>query len=887
MLGAEQDLWREQVPHSPPDPLVQTNPDWSHLPTCACRVGNGGASDHFYNLLCWHHINMYATGRPDGAIRNAQDLLKINKHEDALGSLMEFMGTKRFQQWSPSHEKAMLMLIGLSIQLRKNAKFALVQYRLIAQQHTASFERVIREYLRLALEQVDAVEREVVDAEQKLKEDILEQENKLLEDDEDVGFAPQEQLFFVSGVGGEDFDQRVRRRLLGPWLRYLWDMFRSILDVLKNNSKLDHLYHEVSLKALDYCLRFQRPTEFRRLCELLRSHLLNMEKYQGQQSYGIDLRISESVVSYISTRCSQLKAACDLEIWTEAMTIVSDIHHLMELKADTILLPHSLMKKFYQSLVRIFWASEHFLFHAYAQRQLFLACHAELESLIETRSSEVEINAVSSEMRNAASHVVLSFLLIPSDSDLGKKVLLPEQIEIAEILDSVLDLAGYPSRQDLLQRILSGFGPDEVLTRANPQLVDLLKEMERGKSPYNLRRCFYGVLEQLNDDAVFKCYIELIRKTYIKNLVQRLANTCDSIKRERLIWFSSGMASEAVEIAASELDFVVFDHQKDMIFFQNTRIQDGVLSSELSEFAKELRVVCTKLNATNSSSSLFDLVRPHLDVERQDVFARLEVIEKRKRHQEELKKQQLEEQKARELQARLLREEEEKKRRAREAERREREKLEKEEREKNLQVATEMIENFKKNNDSFTAASRVKLDELVQNLDTYDPESIMKIQDEIVAEEERIRKRKEKDQEKKLNYLVRALRLEEHSLLLDAYARQQQEDKEYFEAQFKKIREEHKAAFDLAAQERKRLLKIVDDKESFRANVFEQRQQDLEDARVKQDERIAEFKKKKYAILLFHLLTLSGKLNLKGSLGNVKRKREFVLRKKKDRNNLK
>jgi len=123
--------------------------------------------------------------------------------------------------------------------------------------------------------------------------------------------------------------------------------------------------------------------------------------------------------------------------------------------------------------------------------------------------------------------------------------------------------------------------------------------------------------------------------------------------------------------------------------------------------------------------------------------------------------------------------------------------------------------------------------------------------------------------------------------LLDAYARQQQEDKEYFEAQFKKIREEHKAAFDLAAQERKRLLKIVDDKESFRANVFEQRQQDLEDARVKQDERIAEFKKKKYAILLFHLLTLSGKLNLKGSLGNVKRKREFVLRKKKDRNNLK
>lgn len=99
---------------------------------------------------------------------------------------------------------------------------------------------------------------------------------------------------------------RADRQILTPWLRHLWDAYRTILEVLRNNAKLEPMYHAVSRRAFEFCLQYHRNTSFRRLCEILRNHLSTIQKHQ-QQPNAVDLRNAQTQRLYLETRFLQLK----------------------------------------------------------------------------------------------------------------------------------------------------------------------------------------------------------------------------------------------------------------------------------------------------------------------------------------------------------------------------------------------------------------------------------------------------------------------------------------------------------------------------------------------------------------------------------------------------
>merc|ERR1711962_794104 len=330
-------------------------------------------------------------------------------------------------------------------------------------------------------------------------------------------------MILLSAVSGEDAQDRSDRKILMPWVKFLWESYCQCLELLRTNVRVERLYHDIAQQAFRFCLKYQRKTEFRKLCDKLRNHL-DLVLKQSASPLTINLNNADTQQMNLDTRLVQLDAAIHMELWQEAYKAVEDIHGLMSLSKKVF--QPKMMANYYQKLALVFWKSGNVLFHAAAVFK-----HFQL-------TREMKKNISQDELAKMASRVLAACLCVPLPSQHPEFDRFIETdrspAEKMARLAVLLALNQPPTRLTLLKDCVR-FG---VVAGASSQLQDLYNWLEVEFDPLRLCKKVderLNMIEENEDFAPIRQYTEPFRDMTLIRLLKQVSQVHQSISMERLL----------------------------------------------------------------------------------------------------------------------------------------------------------------------------------------------------------------------------------------------------------------------------------------------------------------------------------------------------------------
>ena len=345
---------------------------------------------------------------------------------------------------------------------------------------------------------------------------------------EDLEAIETPESILLSTVSGEQSKDRTDRAIVTPWLKFLWETYRTVLEILKNNARLEVMYQSTALQAFQFCQKYLRKTEFRRLCELLRNHVQNAAKYQSQM-HAINLSDPDTLQRHLDTRFQQLNVAVELELWQEAFRSVEDIHTLLSLSKRPA--KNVMMANYYEKLTQIFRVSENYLFHAAAWSRYYNLLRQSANLVAAGQSSKKDMPAASeADLNRAASFVLLSALSIPVISTNRSRGALMDVDELRKNkntrLTNLLGMSSAPTRAVLFKDAMS----KGLLKRARPEIRELYQILEVDFHPLSICKRISPILTQIGSDPDMEKYVAPLQQVILTRLFQQLSQVYESVE---------------------------------------------------------------------------------------------------------------------------------------------------------------------------------------------------------------------------------------------------------------------------------------------------------------------------------------------------------------------
>ena len=252
--------------------------------------------------------------RPENAEEAARELLAIDQPNAALDLLAKVLSSRRHKTWSPIHEDLMKLYLDIcvSLKLNRQVKDGLHQYRNLCQQQAPNSLSVIIQYLLDLVKELPTKDLEVDGV---VEEKSLSNPSELLM----KTLNPPTNEIYVN-------------------VKFVSEAHRSILDILKTHSKLSNVYQKTACLSLDFLADLGRKSDLKRMCEFLRAHITNLQRY-GSKVNSSDSKSmrnwdgwNENVLSAIlKTKLKILMLCQKLNIPSEIYRSLEDIHSLRKL----------------------------------------------------------------------------------------------------------------------------------------------------------------------------------------------------------------------------------------------------------------------------------------------------------------------------------------------------------------------------------------------------------------------------------------------------------------------------------------------------------------------------------------------------------------------------
>ncbi|PWY95659.1 eukaryotic translation initiation factor 3 subunit EifCa [Aspergillus sclerotioniger CBS 115572] len=813
--------------------------------------------------------------KPENVLKRAQELIAVGQAPAALNVLHEHVTSKRTRS-SPivSLEPVMLLFVELCVDLRKGkaAKDGLYQYKNIAQNtNVGTIEVVLKKFIELA-------EKKVTEAQAKADEIQSSLESAAPSSNvEDLEAIETPETILLATVSGEQSRDRTDRAVVTPWLKFLWETYRTVLEILKNNARLEVMYQTTALQAFQFCLKYTRKTEFRRLCELLRNHVQNAAKYSAQM-HAINLSDPDTLQRHLDTRFQQLNVAVELELWQEAFRSIEDIHTLLSLSKRPA--KNVMMANYYEKLARIFLVSENYLFHAAAWSRYYNLLRQSAATLAAGQGTKKENPSVTeADMTKAASFVLLSALSIPVISTSRSRGALVDVDEVRKNkntrLTNLLGMAQAPTRAVLFKDALN----KGMLKRARPEIRELYNILEVDFHPLSICKKITPILKQIGADPEMEKYVLPLQQVILTRLFQQLSQVYESVELKFV--YELAQFPDPFQITPSMIEKFIMngckkgdlairvDHTAGVLTFdtdvfssakalhagsaagsaesevgsvqrlQNTPAEIARL--QLTRLAKTLHITCMYVDPSYNEARLEAKRAAHARAEagaakeHEETLARRVVIEKKKEAATDaLQRKQREEETRKRIRTQQL-QEAEKQRLLDEQREREKKRIQDEQERIRQQELKKQLEELK------TGVKGIDISEL--DLSELDANRLRAMKLAQLEKEKNDLNDRVRTTAKRIDHLERAFRREELKHIPADYEAQKKNDMELYEASkaetLKEAEDKHKEAVAL----KHRLSRLVPQFNSFRKEVSEKRHEEFEKRR-KAAERDFEAKKK-------------------------------------------
>ena len=105
------------------------------------------------------------------------------------------------------------------------------------------------------------------------------------------------EMIMLSAVSGEDAQDRSDRKILMPWVKFLWESYCQCLELLRTNLRVERLYHDIAQQAFRFCLKYQVSSPTQRHSNIVTNDYITVDVTQISQSTNFTMFLEENGVS--------------------------------------------------------------------------------------------------------------------------------------------------------------------------------------------------------------------------------------------------------------------------------------------------------------------------------------------------------------------------------------------------------------------------------------------------------------------------------------------------------------------------------------------------------------------------------------------------------------